>query len=79
MGILIDPTPAEPDRGGSVKPALETVGHLLSLSFGDAAGSGYEAIKEFRTRMETLEQRVWTLWRESLALALPEFFVDRLP
>lgn len=75
MGILIDPTPAQPDRGGAVKPGLEAVGHLLSLSFGDAAGSGYDAIKEFRTKTETLEQRVWTLWRESLALALPEFFV----
>lgn len=75
MGILIDPTPAQPDRGETVKPALETVGHLLALSFGDAASSGLEAIKAFRTKSETLEQQVWTLWRESLALALPKFFV----
>ena len=57
-----------------VKPTAETVGHLLSLSFGEAASSAFESIKTFRATKETLEQKVWTLWRESLAIALPEFF-----
>ena len=75
MGISIDPTLPDRDWSGLVKPTAETVGHLLSLSFGDAASSAFESIKMFRAREETPEQRVWTLWRESLAIALPEFFV----
>ena len=89
MGILIDPTEAKPDRGGMAKPSFETVAKLLA-GFGDiaagkgfgaaakfagAAGSAIDVVKEFRATKETREQRVWTLWRESLALALPEFFV----
>ncbi len=74
MGILIDPTLPDRDWSGLVKPTTETVGHLLSLSFGGAASSALESIKAFRTRKENIGQRAWTLWRESLALALDEFF-----
>ncbi len=89
MGIFIDSTPAEPDRGGMVKPTFETISKVLA-GIGDiaagkgvsaagklagAASSGIDVIKKFRATKETPEQRVWTLWRESLALALPEFFV----
>lgn len=74
MGILIDPTLPDRDWSGMVKPTAETVGHLLALSFGDAASSAFESMKTFRTREEEVGQRAWTLWRESLALAFGEFF-----
>ncbi len=89
MGIFIDPTPAKPDRTGMVKPTFETIAKVLAGigdiaagkgvsaagKFAGAASSGIDVIKGFRATKETREQRVWTHWRESLALALPEFFV----
>ncbi|MEM7045890.1 MAG: pentapeptide repeat-containing protein, partial [Pseudomonadota bacterium] len=52
----------------------ETVGHLLALSFGDAAGSAFDSIKALRSRDEKVGQKAWTLWRESLSFTLEEFF-----
>ena len=74
MGISIDPTLPNRDWSGSVKPTAETVGHLLSLSFGDAAKSAFDSIKTFRAQEEEVGQKAWTLWRESLSFTLEAFF-----
>ncbi|MGI9487698.1 MAG: hypothetical protein ACR2RF_17830, partial [Geminicoccaceae bacterium] len=74
MGITIDPSLPARDWSKIGEPTAVAIGHLLALGFGDAAGGAFEAIRAFRTHDESPEQRAWTLWRESLAIALPEFF-----
>ncbi|MEZ5932162.1 MAG: pentapeptide repeat-containing protein [Alphaproteobacteria bacterium] len=75
MGISIDPTLPNRDWSGMVRPSLEAIVKLITKDYFGAAFKAHDASKELRTKAETLEQRVWTLWRESLAIALPEFFV----
>jgi len=75
MGISIDPTLPDHDWSGMVKPSLEAIVKLVAKDYFGATFKAHEACKQLRTKEETLEQRVWTLWRESLAIALPEFFV----
>jgi len=74
MGISIDPTPPIKKWGGSIKPVIEAVADVIGQSYLDAGFKLHDAIKQARTTDETVHQRAWTLWRESLALALGEFF-----
>jgi hypothetical protein len=75
MGISIDPTLPDRNWSGLIKPSLEAVAKVIAGDYFETAFKAHEASKAFRAREESLEQRVWTLWRESLALTLPEFFV----
>lgn len=74
MGISIDPTPPGKQFGGAIKPMIEAVANAVQQKYVDAGFKLHDAIKEARTADERIEQRAWTLWRESLALALGEFF-----
>ena len=75
MGIEIDASLSARDWSGMVKPTLKAIAKLIAQDYFGTAFEAHEASKAFRASEETREQRVWTLWRESLALALPEFFV----
>ncbi|MGI9499164.1 MAG: NACHT domain-containing protein [Geminicoccaceae bacterium] len=75
MGISIDPSLPARDWSGMVKPSLEAIAKLIAKDYFGTAFKAHEASKGFRRKEETREQRVWTLWRESLTIALPEFFV----
>lgn len=74
MGISIDPSLPTRDWSGGIKPVIEAIASAIGQSYFDAGFKLHDAIKEARTTEETPEQRAWTLWRESLALALQEFF-----
>ena len=74
MGIRIDPTLPDRDWSGGIRPTYEAIAKLIAGDYFDAAFKAHDASKEFRAGEERPEQRVWTLWRESLAFALPEFF-----
>jgi hypothetical protein len=74
MGIRIDPTPPKGNWKGALPKAIDALSKVLGQSYLEAGASSYEAITAFRSKEESLEQRVWTLWRESLGLALEDFF-----
>jgi hypothetical protein len=74
MGIRIDPTPPKGNWAGALTKALGALSEVLTQSYLQAGVSAYDAVKAFRVQNETLEQRTWTLWRESLALGLEDFF-----
>ncbi len=74
MGIILDPTPVNKRWGGSFKPLIEAVTELISQSYVNAGFKLHDAIKSVRSDEERLEQRAWTLWQESVALCLNEFF-----
>ena len=74
MGIRIDPRPPKGNWKGALPKAIEALSKALGQNYLEAGASSYEAITAFRSAEETLEQRVWTLWRESLGLALEDFF-----
>ena len=74
MGILLDPTPDDKTWGGAIKPTIHATTKLISQNYVDAGFKLHEAIKAIRVADEKIGQRAWTLWQESLALALGEFF-----
>lgn len=74
MGILLDPTPADKTWGSGIEPAIRAVTKLIAQDYVEAGFKLHEAIKGIRVADEKIEQRAWTLWRESLALTLGEFF-----
>jgi hypothetical protein len=74
MGIPIDPTPPKTKWGDAVKPIAKAIADLVQLKYLDALADLADAMKAGRATDETLGQRAWTLWRESVAFTLEEFF-----
>ena len=74
MGIRIDPNPPKGDAKAAAAKVAEAIWSAVKQDYGKAAKSVYGAVTAFRSTEETNEQRAWTLWRESLAYALRDFF-----
>jgi len=72
--IRIDPTPPKGNWEGAIVKLVGALSEAFGQQYIQAGKSTYDAVKAFRTTNETPEQRAWTLWRESLTLALEDFF-----
>ena len=74
MGVAIDPKPPVGDRETAIVKTVKALWQASTKNYLGAAKSAYDAVTALRRADESNEQRAWTLWRESLAYALRDFF-----